>query len=217
MAVGTICIVSMFRNQLPDLIGNKDPQTSLKLGFVVLSIGLVIGALILGINTSAWTSGTPGMVFGLANLFCLAGVYVIMLARSKLNEKEVLPKYLAWLKNTPAMFVQVFFILIFVGLSFWGITDMAHLFGTNEAKEAYITSPVADVELNSPKGFENIATSVNPDGNVVIKVKILVQANEFLYVSPGGNLNPPQLDIRAIPVSQVQAIDYSIGVTPIGK
>jgi len=87
---------------------------------------------------------------------------VIMLARSKLNEKEVLPKYLAWLKNTPAMFVQVFFILIFVGLSFWGITDMAHLFGTNEAKEAYITSPVADVELNSPKGFENIATSVNP-------------------------------------------------------
>jgi len=28
MAVGTICIVSMFRNQLPDLIGNKDPQTS---------------------------------------------------------------------------------------------------------------------------------------------------------------------------------------------
>jgi hypothetical protein len=219
IAMSTIFMIFIMRKQPTDITGGNNPKVVARIGFVIFWIGLFIVGLIPLIDASRWILGTPGLVYGLAYLSFLGGFYTWMTAAVQLDDKtkSKIVATLGWVKNIPFIYVQVFFIVLFAASSIGLLMDVAQKFGANEAKEAYITSPVENIDLSQSKGFEDIVMSLNPDGTSLIQVKILAQANGFFYVSPGGTVNPPQLDIRAIPASQIQSIQYNVGVTPIGK
>ena len=116
----------------------------------------------------------------------------------------------------PFVLIQIFFIVGFAATAIWAIADTAQKFGANEAKMMVVTRPDVTIQLDSPRGFEDLVFS-NPAGAALLKVRIITEAGGFLYVSPGGTITPLQIYVRAVPVSRIQAIQYAVDITPFGK
>ena len=219
MAITTIMTITLLRRQLPDLVGDN-PKVVYFIGFFTMWVGLFSIALVLNVNTSTWTSGTAGLIFGLGFLGFNGGTLVWMQAGRKLETWER-PKWeiavFRWSKNIPFVLVQISVIVGFAAASILTIVDTAQKFGGNEAKMMFDTRPLVTLQLDSPIGFEDLALVSNSSGAALLKVKIITEAGGFLYVSPGVTRTPPELHVRAVPVSRVQAIQYVVGVTPLGK
>lgn len=122
-----------------------------------------------------------------------------------------------WLRKLPKMFVQAFFAVGLVLVSLWGICATAKQIGANEAKFMYNMKPMVSLQLDSPKGFEDLASTTNPSGTTLLRVKIITEDGGFLYISPGIAKTSQKILIRAVPISRVQAIQYELDIAPIGK
>lgn len=219
MAMSTVVIIELLRRQLPDLVGDN-PKVTYYIGFFVWWAGLSVVAIIMRVNTSAWTSGTAGLAFGLGYLSFIGGCLIWMQAGLKLENKDR-PKWeiaiIQWLKNIPFALVQIFIIIGFAATSIWAVADTAQKFGANEAKMMHDMRPVATLQLDSPKGFEDLPLFSSPSGAVLLKARIIAEAGDFFYISINVTPTPPQLHVRAVPVSRVQAIQYAVGVSPLGR
>lgn len=220
MAISTVVIIALLRRQPPDFVGDSNPKVAYFIGFLIFLAGLFAMVIIPRVNLSSWISGTAGLAFGLGFLSFIGGMLIWMQAGLKLEKKER-PKweiaFFRWLRSIPFVLVQIFIMIGFAATSIWAIVDTAQKFGVNEALTMYNTRPMLTLQLDSPKGFEDLAMSTDPGGATLLKVKIIAEAGGFLYVSPGVTQNPQQIHIRAVPVSRVQAIKYTVDVTPIGK
>jgi hypothetical protein len=220
MAASTILIITLLRRQLPDFIGDKNPRVAYFFGFFALWAGLLVVAVIMHINTSTWTVGTAGLAFGLGYLCFIGGPIVWMQAGLKLEKKEPSKWEIVifrWLKNIPSVFVLVFIVVGYTATTIWAIADTAQKFGVNEAKMMYDARPVVTLQLDSPKGFEDLSLVPNPSGETLLRVKLITEAGGFLYVSTGVKETPRQIFIRAIPVPRIQGIQYFMDISPLGK
>ena len=220
MAISTVVIIALLRRQPPDFIGDSNPKVVYFIGFSAWWAGLLAIAIIPQVDLSTWTSGTAGLAFGLGFLSCFGGMLIWMQAGLKLEKKER-PKweitFFRWLRSVPFVLVQIFIIVGFAAGSIWAIVDTAQQFGTNEAKFMYNTRPMVTLQLDSPKGFEDIALVSNSDSAVIPNIRIITEAGGFLYISPGFTQSRDRLNVRAVPISRVQAIQYEVVATPIGK
>ena len=215
IALGSIFMVSIFRQPGLDHFTGTNSKALSTAGFVFFWIGFFFVGFTNLIDTSGWTLGTPGLLFGLAYLSLLGGFYVWMTvaiqADVKNNTKIIAA--LGWLRTVPFIIVQIFFIIIFAGISIWGIMETAQKFGTNEAKEEYNAKPFVNLQLDSAMGFQGFVLQ----GTSTLHVKIIAESEGFFYVSPGIVTNPAELIVLAIPLSRVQSIQYNVGATPIGQ
>jgi hypothetical protein len=219
MAAGTVVLLAVFfRRQPPDIIGNYSPRVVYVIGWLAFIAGLY-ATLILRVDSSTWTLGTAGMVFGLGYLISIGGLIAWVQAALKQEKKEPskLDNFLfGWVKKVPFILVYIFFVVAFILVSLWGILDTAQKFGANEAKFMYNTSPIVTLQLDSSKGFEDIALVSSPNSAVISNYRIITEAGGLLYIARLAE-NPPQLNVRAVPVSRVQAIQYDVVSTPIGE
>jgi len=216
MAASTVVLIAFL--QLPDLV-DDNPKFAYYIGFPTMLIGLFFVGVILNIDTSSWTSGTAGLVFGLGYLGFIGGLLIWTQAGVKLESGERSKWEIAvfrWLSNIPRILALIFLIVLFTATSIWAIVDTAQKFGSNEAKFMYDARPIVILQLDSPKGFEDLALFSDPSGAALMKVRIITEAGGFLYISPGVERITGQLNIRAVPVSRVQAIQYGVDITPIG-
>jgi len=219
MAAGTVAMIVLFRRQPYDFVGDGSPMAAYLIGWSAFWVGAIAIGMIPKVNSSAWTTGTVGIAFGLAYFFAIGGQVVWV--QAVLKRQKELSKWdkilFGWLKKVPIILVQIFFMVGLVSLSLWGIFDTAQKFGANEAKMMYITRPQVTLQLDSPKGFEDLPLVANSSGAASFKVYIITEAGGFLYVSPGVTKTPLQIHVRAVPVSRVQAIQYAVSATPIGE
>jgi len=218
MALGTIFMISVMKKQTADIASDNNSKIVYIAGSIMFIIGGIFVGLMLKIDASSWTLGTPGLVFGIAYLVCLSGFYALMTASVKVDEKKKtkIVATFGWLRNIPFIFVQVIFIIGFAGSSLWGVMDMAQKFGANEAKEMFNSKPFTNIQLDSPNGFQDLVI-LSAFGAPLLHVKILTEAGGFFYVTPGLNENPYAIFVVSVPVSRVQAIQYNVGATPIGR
>ncbi|HUT96804.1 MAG TPA: hypothetical protein VMW60_01650 [Dehalococcoidales bacterium] len=222
MALGTVALVAILvRRQPTNIIGTSSPTAVYYIGCSTCFIGLIVIGIIMQVDSSKWTNGTAGMVFGLGYLVFVGGLIAYMEALSKKWEGKgpsKLDKFLlGWVKKVPFILVQIFFIVGIISASLWGILDTAQKFGANEAKFMYNTRPWVTIQLDSPTGFEDLTVSLSSDGATLVRVKMITEASGFLYVTPGFTQAQEKLHIRAVPVSRVQAIQYEVIATPIGE
>jgi hypothetical protein len=218
MAVGTVALVLFFRRQPPDIIGNYSPSVVSVIGWSAFWIGVFAIGIILKVDSSKLANGIAGMVFGFGYLVTIGGLIVWAQALSKENkEPSKLDKFLlGWAKKVPFILIQIFFVVGIVSASLWGILDTAQKFGANEAKFMYNTRPIVTIQLDSSKGFEDIALVLNPNSVVISNYMIITEAGGFLYIARLTE-NQSRLNVRAVPVSRVQAIQYNVVATPIGE
>lgn len=220
MAIGMVAmIIIFFRGQPPDIIGSFNPTLAYYLGFVVHAAGLS-ALIVLKIDSSSWTIGTAGLMFGFGYLLSLGGLLFFLQALFKMqgNKPSKIDLFLlGWLRKLPFVTVLYFFIAMFVLGSLWGVLDTTQRFGANEAKFAYNTKPFVILQLDSSKGFEDLALVPNSIDVATMKVKIITEVGGFLYVSPGLKKTPPRLNVRAVPVSRILAIQYDVEAAPIGR
>lgn len=220
MAISTVVIIALLRRQPPDFVGDNNPKVVYFIGFLTFSAGLFAIAIIPLVNLSTWTSGTAGLAFGLGFLSFIGGALIWMQAGLKLEKKERTKWEIAffrWLRSIPFVLAQIFIMISFTAASIWAIVETAQKFGVNEAWMMYDTRPIVTLQLDSPIGFEDLVLTSNPSGAASLKVKIITETGGFLYISPGFTQTPHQLHVRAVPLSRVQAIQYAVGITPIGK
>lgn len=220
IAKSTVIIIALLRQQLPDFVGDSNPRVVYFIGLLVFMAGLSAIAIIPRVNLSTWTSGTAGLTFGLGFLGFIGGTLIWMQAGLKLERKER-PKweiaFFQWLRSMPFVLVQIIIMVGFAAVSIVAIMDTAQKFGANEAKFMHDMRPIVTLQLDSPNGFEDLPLVTTPSGAVLLKARIITEAGEFLYVSARVTRTPPQLHVRAIPVSRVQAIQYAVDVTPLGN
>jgi hypothetical protein len=218
MAVGTVAMIACFRRQPYDFVGNSSPKAIGIIGWLAFCVGVFTIGIITKVDSSKWTIGTVGIAFGLGYFLAIGGE--VAWAQAALKQQKELSKLekilFGWLKKVSIILVQIIIMIGLVSASLWAIVDTAQKFGANEAKMMISTGPDVTIQLDSPKGFEDLAFS-NTAGAVLLKVRIITEAGGFLYVSPGVTITPPQIYIRAIPVSRVQSIQYSVGATPLGE
>jgi len=220
MAISSVAVIAIFRRQIPDFVGDGNPRVVYSIGWVVFWLGVFTIGIVLKINTSSWVPGTAGLVMGLGYLGFMGGSMIWMQAGARFENQQKWKwelEIIRFLKKIPFVIFQLLLIVGFAGTSIWAITDTAQKFGSNEAKEMYITSPVVSLQLDSIRGFEDTGLIPNSAGAILIDVKLLAKTDDFLYVSNGGSVHPLQIYVRAIPTSRVQAIRYSVPATPIGK
>jgi len=221
IAIGTVVvIIALFRRQPTDFVGSNNPRVVYIIGWLAFWVGLFAIGIIPKVNLSTWTSGTAGLAFGLGFLSFIGGNLIWIQASLKL-EKNKQPKWevaiFKWLRNIPFVLFQIFIVVGFVAGSLWAITDTAQKFGANEAKMMFDSKPKVILQLDSPKGFEDLAMVPNPSGAASFEVKIITEAGGFLYISPRVTKTPHQLYVRAVPILRVQAIQYVVDVTPLGE
>lgn len=219
IAVGTVVMVLYFRRKPYDFVGDFSPTAAYIIGWSAFWVGLFAMGRITKVDSSAWTTGGVGIAFGLAFLCSIGGQILWMQAGLK-QQKELskLDKILfGWLRRVPIVSVQIFFMVVLVSSSLWFISDTAQKFGANEAKFMYNMKPFSTLYLDSPMGFEDMVLTVNPAGGATIQAKIVAQSNGLLYISPGIRKTSQKLQVRAVPTSRIKAIQYEVGVTPIGN
>ena len=200
MAAGTISFVAIyFRRNTIDIVGNSNLRITFIVGWVVFLLG-VYGTVVLRINSSSWTAGVAGIVFGMAYLFSIGGLMTWLQAMLKLENKEpskLERSLLGWTKKVPFIIIQIFFIVGILTVSLWGILDTSQKFGANEAKFALVTKPEVILTLDSTKGFEDI-TTISKTGNVnITNASIVLQTQGFTYFCYGFTKDPLQLLVRA--------------------
>jgi len=82
---------------------------------------------------------------------------------------------------------------------------------------AYNRLPMATINLDSARGFEDLGLIPNISGLASLNAKIITETKGFLYVSPGITKEQGKLLVRAIPLSRIQSFQYSIVAEPFGK
>ncbi len=218
MALGTVVMITSLRRQPYDIIGDTNPKVAGILGWTVLWVGLISMGIITQIDSSKWTIGTVGLAFGIG--YCLAvGGEILWLQASQKQQKEPskLDKILfGWIKKFSIRLIQIIMVIGLIAISLWAMLDTAQKFGTNEAKMMVISRPDATIYLDNAQGFEDIFIT-NSAGLTMLKGKVIVQTDEFVYFCPGLTITPLQILIRGIPVTRVKAIQYAVDITPIGK
>ena len=220
MAIGTVALITFFRRQPHDFIGDSNPRVCFIIGWLTCLAGLGAMFVIMKVNFSTWSAGTAGIAFGLGYIIAIGGEIIGIQAGFKLEKKETKKWEIAvsrWLKNVPFVLVEIVLLIGLVSIALYAILDTAQNFGTNEAKMMYDTRPWVTLQLDSPKGFEDLALTQKTSGSVLLKVRIITEAGGFLYISPGLTQTPLQLHVRAVPVSRVQSIQYVVDVTPLGE
>lgn len=222
MAVGTVAMIIfiLLMRQPYDFVGDHSPRVLYFIGWLAFWAGLLTIGIITKVNSSTWTAGTAGIAFGLGYIFAIIGQVIWVQAALKLQKKEQskLDKILiGWINKLPFTLVGIFFAIVIVSVGLWGILDTAQTFGANEAKFMYDMRPIVTLQLDSPEGFEDLPLTSTVSGASLLKAKIITEAGGFLYFSIGVTQTPHQLHVRAVPVSRIQAIQYAVDVTPLGK
>lgn len=219
LAAGAVAMLTFFKRQPYDLIGDKNPTVSYMLGWSAFWVGAFVMGGITKFDLSSWPDGTVGLVFGLAYFFAIGGQTVWLQAMLKRQtELSNLDKALfGWLKKIPIILIQITMVLLLISGSLWGIFATAKQFGANEAKFMYNERPVVTLQLDSPIGFEGFAVTTNLNGATLSGVRIITETGEFLYIAGLTKTASQQLYVRAVPISRVQAIQYELAVSPIGK
>lgn len=221
IAIGTVAIVAFMRQRTPDIIGSHSPKAISIIGTVAMLIG-ISSFIILKLASSAWPPGTAGLFLGLGFLLYIGGLmaFTQALGASIRKEKKEPPKLVrflfGWTNKLPFIVIQILLIALILSSGLWGILDTAQRFGANEAKFMYINRPTATIELDSSKGVEDIAFVVNPSSAVIPNFTIIAETSGFLYITR-LTAEPLQFNVRAIPISRVQAIQYNVATTPIGQ
>ncbi|MBA7525599.1 hypothetical protein ES705_17752 [subsurface metagenome] len=218
IAISTVVLATFFRRRPPDIIGSYSPRVLSIIGMLAFVVGLS-AFIVLKVDLSTWIPGTVGIVFGFGYLMAIGGLtfWLQALLKGEKKKPSKLDDFLfGWGKKVPFILIQIFFILAFLSVSLWGILSTAQTFGANEAKFMYNTRPIVTLELDSSKGFEDIALVSDPNSAVISNVKIIAETGGFLYIARLTK-TPPQLNVRAVPVSRVQAIQYNVVATPIGE
>ena len=245
MAAGTVVLIGLFRRRPPDLVGDN-PSAAYWIGGLAFAAGFIAIGIIPHVNLSSWTAGTAGLAFGVGFLCFSWGSIIMTAALIQWEKKPPSPKKSSpqWViavkqwfrkhvavkffkprspsahtkkRKLPIAVIQVFVVVSIAAASLWGILDTAHKFGVDEAAMTYDSRPWAALVLDSPNGFEDLVSTSNTSGSPLVRVKIITEAGGFLYVSPGLTKTPLQLYVRAVPVSRVQAIQYAVSITPLGK
>jgi len=243
MAAGTVALIGLSRGRPPNFVGDY-PTAAYWIGGLAFAAGLFAIAIIPHVNLSNWVAGTAGLAFGIGFLGFSGGFLIMMEAMIKWekqpeSQKKPPPQWVIavnqWFRKhvaakffkptspsshtkkrkLPIIVIQAFVVVGIAAFSLWGMLDTAHRFGVDEAATTYDARPVATLLVDSPNGLEDLAPTSNPSGSASVKVKIITEAGEFLYVSPGFTTTPLQLYVRAVPVSRVQAIQYAVGITPL--
>lgn len=186
-------------------------------------IGFIIVITVPDINTSKWTPGTPGLLFGLGYLGFICGMVLINHAAIKIDKEYNRPQskweaaIIRGLRNVPKIIFLGMSIILFASSAVWSIASNAQAFGKNEAKLMLSARPEAVLSVDSQIGFEDIV-SVNGLGDVTIeKIGIIIEANGILYFSNNFTIDSPQLNVRAIPLSRIKAIKYCVDVNQNGE
>ncbi len=221
IAIGTIVVVAFMRQRTPDIIGSHSPKDISIIGTVAILIG-VSAFLVLKLDSSTWPSGAAGLLLGLGFLLYIGGLITFMQAlgvsiKKERKEPSKLVKFLfGWTKKLPFIIIHILFIALILSTGLWGILDTAQRFGANEAKFMYLNRPTTTIELDSSKGFEDIVLVADPGSAVISNFTIIAETNGFLYITR-LTVKPLQFNVRAVPVSRVQAIQYNVATTPIGE
>lgn len=222
MAAGTVAMLALLRRQFPDLLYDHHLKAASWIGGFALLAGITVASVIPQVNTSSWPAGTAGLAFGIGYLFVIGGFLVIGEAGNKLDRMQSKPpsRFIIWLKKyLPVKFavIEIIFMVCIAAASLWGILETAREFGVNEAAMFYDTRTIVTIRLDSQEGFEDLVYASSSNGSALVQAKIITETGGFLYVSPGVTKEPPQLYVRAIPVSRVQEMQYKVNITLPGK
>ncbi len=219
MALGTVAMIAFFMRQPYDFVGDYNPKVLYVIGWLIFGTGLATIGIIPRANLSAWTTGTAGIAFGFGYLISIIGLVIWTQAILKWQGKEQSKLdsiIIGWIKRIPFNLILVFSVIMILASGLWGILDTAEKFGANEAKFVYNNRPIVIIQLDSPKGFEDLPLISTAD-EASLEAKIITEANGFLYFSVGVTQSPRKILVRAVPVSRVQAIRYVVDVTPLGE
>ncbi|MBN1692913.1 MAG: hypothetical protein JW845_05095 [Dehalococcoidales bacterium] len=221
IAVSCILLIIFFKQRFPDFMYEVSNIKALGIvGIIAVSLGIFGVTLIPTLDLSSWTPGLAGLAYGISFLLFVWGW--LFWFQAGMMQKGTTPspwmiRCFSWIKNVPRVIILGFFIVGFSAITIWAMAVTAQQFGSNEAKFMYNTRPVAELQIDSPNGFEDLPLLIKPNGDAVFMAKILTESSEFLYVSTGFNDDKTSLFVKAVPLSRVQAIQYSVNVTRIGK
>jgi hypothetical protein len=222
ITASTVLIISIFRNKIPDIIGDKNPKISFYIGIIIVWVGLSIISLITKLPLSKMTPGLAGLLFGLGYLGFIFGPWLWFQAGIKL-ENNAAPTwkwqivFTNWVQNIPRIILLGAIIIVFSTTSLWALVDTAEKFGANEAKFAYDNRPIVGIQLDSPKGFEGLPSLITNNRTTILGAKIITENSDFLFVDAIYSANRTSLHVMAVPISRIQSIHYTMDVTPLGN